>query len=226
MKKFLKKTNRGLLLSAIVLAVLVIYVIADYFSFQSQKDTINQVVINYYNEIYDGNIEVSGASAENYDKFKNIIEKYWTDAESSSEWSIKKSDMMNFYNNVSNNTDVVFDISDVNISISNIKVKKIGPGYASVTLSFSVSATGMSDSFFMTPSNCRKLSEDEEYYYDYEEYDVEPDENEEKPYLGTLKYNVTDAIVELHKEDGTWKICSIDAYSDYSTFVAADKEGN
>ena len=50
MKKFLKKTNRGIILSAICLVILVIYVSVDFITFSTQKDTIRQTTENYIND--------------------------------------------------------------------------------------------------------------------------------------------------------------------------------
>ena len=62
MKKFMKKANRGLLLTAVVLTVMIIYVLADYISFQSEKETINDTVNQYFTDIYQINTTADGGS--------------------------------------------------------------------------------------------------------------------------------------------------------------------
>lgn len=228
MKKFLKKANRGLLLSAIILVVLVIYIVSDYFSFQSQKDTINQTVNNYFTDIYNANLTKTGTLTEHCDEIKKIIRSYWSDAETFDSWTTRQSDMIDYAEYLITDKEAVLDISDVNFSISQMKVKKIGPGYASVTLSYSVSITGKSNSYAITPSYCRILSENEDSWDEDEDMDDLKDSTEnngtskKEPVLGTLKYSVPEAVIELHKEDGTWKICSFDAYSNSSSFVPAE----
>lgn len=50
-------TNRGIILSAICLVILVIYVSVDYITFSTQKDTIRQTTENYINDVLKTNSE-------------------------------------------------------------------------------------------------------------------------------------------------------------------------
>lgn len=218
MKKILKKANRGLLLSAVVLSILTIYVIADYVSFQSQKDTINQVIINYYDEICKTNVEPDALSAAHHEKVKDIIQTYWSDADTSLNWSTTKSDMMNFATELFTGDDIVYDITDVDYKTQNIKIKKTGPGYASVTLKYTTSITGMSDSHILTPSNLRVMSDSSEDYYEDVETAIDtPESSENISQKGILTYSAN-VTIELHKDNGEWKICAIDAYENSSSF--------
>lgn len=227
MKKFLKKANRGLLLSAICLSILTIYVTADYISFQSQKDTINQTINNYYSAIYDSNTSQLKGSKEHSEEIKKIINDYWCDSETSLDWATNQSEMMDNVSQIFDGKDVVYDISKVDFNIKQIKIKKSGPGYASVELSYSASITGKSGSYTLTPSSYRILSEDmyeDEYMYDdeySEEDENQEDDKEDTPKEGTLSYQA-DATIELHKENGEWKICAIQAYDTYSSFNYSD----
>lgn len=220
MKKFLKKANRGLILSSVVLVILVTYIIADYVSFQSQKDTINQVINNYYDEIYKTNTDSDGLSDSHHNKVKDIINTYWCDADSSLQWATNKSTMMEFASDIFTDQETVYDISDVDFKIRKIKIKKIGPGYASVSLTYTANITGMSNSCVLTPSNYRILSDYEDDYYGYEDDASKnpEDASTEQPKKGTLSYTADDVTIELHREDGVWKICAINAYESSSSF--------
>ena len=84
MKKFLKHGNRGLLLSGIVLVALIIFIIADYIQFNTQKDEIKAAINNYYSEIFalDTESKTIDEAIALYDKNKALLKlgsKYCTD---------------------------------------------------------------------------------------------------------------------------------------------------
>ena len=86
MKKFLKKTNRGIILSAICLVILVIYVSVDYITFSTQKDTIRQTTENYINDVLKTNSESVDLN-KHRELITDILNNYWTDKHYSSSGS-------------------------------------------------------------------------------------------------------------------------------------------
>lgn len=229
MKKFFKKANRGLLLSAIVLLVVIIYIVADYVSFNSQKSTIRDVVENYYKDIYSLNTLKGGKSDETCKKTKDVIDKYWSDADSSLSWATYKNQLMSDAVNMFDKTDTstVFDNSAAEYNIQELKISKSGPSYALITISYSASITGKSNSNAITVAGMRTLydaeDEDDESSNDENINDNENSaDNKVESKEGTLNYSSKDAYIELHKESGKWKICAIDAYDSTSDFSYSD----
>lgn len=239
MKKFMKKANRGLLLTAVVLTVMIIYVLADYISFQSEKETINDTVNQYFTDIYQINTTADGDSENHKKEITNIIDSYWTYEKPSIDWCTTKSDMLNnvkyMFEDLKLENIWLYDVSEVDFNINGLKVQKAGPGYAKVTLNYTASITGKAGSYVITPSNYRSLDytySDQVYaIYDYNdivENNLSTEKQEQLTQLqskvGTLKYSVQEASIELHKEDGKWKICGFDAWEYESSFDVSGEE--
>lgn len=221
MKKFLKKANRGIILACIISFIVVVYVAIDYISFASEKSKVNDTVTNYYTEILELNTKYKEWSKDSKDAFYELVDNYWSDAKSSLDWCTKKGSFMDEISYLFDDDNAVLNVSSAKCNIQNTKIKKIGPGYASVTFSYNVSVDGLSTSYFVTPSTIRSLSEtDIEPYYDYDDMEHNNQQNTEGK-NGTLTYSA-DATIQLHKENGKWKIIAIDAYENNSSFIEAE----
>lgn len=236
MKKFMKKTNRGIILTAIVLSILSIYVSADYAAFQTQKDTIKQNVSDYMTKIYEANTNNSGTDKEKLDAILNLISTYWTDSSDSNTDGVTRSLMeKNASYMFDNPTPLVHDISQTSFNINSMSVSKSGPGYALVTIEYQVTAKGMDNSFLLTPSSLRLLSDMYSVYVTYSDFVSYEDSNAnannessddyegeykldlKNPKSGTLQYNAT-ASIELVREKDSWKICNISGLQDSGSF--------
>lgn len=239
MKQFMKKANRGLLLTAVILTVMIIYVLSDYISFQSEKKTINDTVNKYFTEIYQINTYAKGNSENHKQEIIDIIDSYWTYENPSIDWCTQKSDMLNnvkyMFEELKSENTWLYDVSNVDFNINGLKIQKAGPGYAKVTLAYTASITGKAGSYAITPSNYRVLDDtygDQVYdIYDYSniaDNNLSKEKQEQLTQLqnkeGTLKYSVREASIELHKEDGKWKICGFDAWEYESSFDNSSEE--
>lgn len=222
MKKMLKKTNRGLLLSGIVLVVLVVYISYDYISFNSQKEKIRSMITNYYNEAYEINTSFTTFSDSEKKDAQNLIEKYWCEGSNTLFEPTTKSIMLKNIDELFSKSSQNSSITDAKTSVKSMKIQKSGTGYASVTAAFSTSVSGLYYSLFLTPSSCNILSENDHSIDFYDENyfgtnNIEDDYSEAemsqsyKDKSVTLVYDF-EVTIQVKKEADGWKILAIYGY--------------
>ncbi|MBE5921603.1 MAG: hypothetical protein E7269_02475 [Lachnospiraceae bacterium] len=145
MKKFLKRVNRGLILAAILVVGLIIYLIIDAVQFSSKKNEITVVVKDYIEaantltlseDFYD-----TALTEENEKAYRNLLNTYF--CEKSVDWSnYNKSELMSYYQDANFDKENGY-LTESTYNISNLKVKKNGPGCALVTLDISYNCETM-----------------------------------------------------------------------------------
>ena len=203
MKKFLKKTNRGIILSAICLVILVIYVSVDYITFSTQKDTIRQTTENYINDVLKTNSESVDLN-KHRELITDILNNYWTDKHYSSSGSTI-SGMKATLDSTLDADNSLFDIKDASGSVQSVKISKAGPKIASANIKYTVDIVGKETSTVFTPGTICTLSDYNNDYY---------------------KVNCTcEGTIYYTYESGKWKISTWDSYvTDSNCTKLDDKE--
>lgn len=159
MKPFWKKVNRGLLLGAVLLVVLIVVAVVQTVSFRRQKPAIRQEVKSYVNdllsvtyvvgeEITPGTELTDAQKQARREKFEAFAEKHWQEV---SEKEISSGSILTGTLSGLDSTRAWFDntllgkqypIKQLNLPIlqdSDISVSAGGPNYAQVSVWFSFS---------------------------------------------------------------------------------------
>lgn len=222
MKKFLKKTNRGIILSAICLVILVIYVSVDYITFSTQKDTIRQTTENYINDVLKTNSESVDLN-KHRELITDILNNYWTDKHYSSSGSTI-SGMKATLDSTLDADNSLFDIKDASGSVQSIKISKAGPKIASANIKYTVDIVGKETSTVFTPGTICTLSDYNNDYYDDGSEDSQDSNNASTN--DYYKVNCTcEGTIYYTYESGKWKISTWDSYvTDSNCTKLDDKE--
>ncbi|MBR3646401.1 MAG: hypothetical protein IKN54_08275 [Lachnospiraceae bacterium] len=219
MKKYLKKTNRGIIATALVVFILTTYISSDYIRFMGQKDDIKNLVTNYLTESLDLNTSLKDFSEDEKKLITEHIDKYWGIDETSKEYYETKSYLIASVDKLFKIKPKNSLITDVKSAITKIKVKKSRPNYAIVTALVNFSVTGKDTSFILkyddfctitdqTPisslnnsdSLLNKTPDKRDYHFSEE----------------------TECTIKLKKIDGQWKIISIG--ENYNQIMSNDYE--
>ena len=225
MKKFISKCNRGLLIAFVAYLILASYVLIGYRTFNTEKDKIFSQVGNYCSDILKSNINNS-LSEKDLNKTKAIIDNYWSYAENTLSYPstklILESEIKSFYKR----KDSIINVKNSNYSISQAKIKKIGPGYALFTGIVNIKITGASDSYYLGLNNFDLLDSDNFNYNDKIDSLTDLLQSPSAPegsYTGepvngycVVKLQLT---AQLHKEKGKWLFTAIDSTELNKTFV-------
>jgi hypothetical protein len=225
MKKIISNCNRGLLVAFVAYTILVTYVLIEYRTFNNEKEKIYSQVGNYCSDILKSNINNS-LSKKDLDKTKGIINDYWSYAETTLPYSSTKivleSEISSFYNR----KDSVINISNTDYSISQAKIKKIGPGYALFTGIVNLKITGASNSYYMGLDNFNFLDSDNfNPNNDLDSFTAlfQSPSAPEGSYSGETVngYSISklQLTAQLHKEKGKWLFTAIDSTEMEKTFI-------
>lgn len=218
MKKFLKKTNRGIVLSAICLVILVIYVSADYITFSTQKDTIRQTTDNYISDVLKTNSE--SVDLDKHQKLiKDTLDNYWTNknylASGTTISGIKSA-----LDSTTDSDDSLFDITDASGSIQSIKISKVGPKIACANIKYTVDIIGKKSSILFTPGAIGILND---YTNDYYDDDSDFSGNTSNSDYYKLNCNCEGTIYYTYVS-GKWKISNWDSYVTDSNCTKLDNK--
>lgn len=224
MRTFLKRTNRGLVLSAIILAILVIFVSVDYAKFNSQKDIIKDTLKDYIEVTLESNVQHSDDAAQT-NAINEIIPKYWSENEGSVSFATTRRTLHNNLESAIKDKDMVFGATDVDYSILTATVRKAGPGIARISLEYKAHITAPNNTYVYTPADIEPM-----YYYNdsgdiyvdgdegYDDYEDEDDEQNKVSDVECSFSYTAEAVVEMVYENGTWKISNWDGYIYNSTY--------
>ena len=216
MKKFLKHGNRGLLLSGIVLVALIIFIIADYIQFNTQKDEIKAAINNYYSEIFALDTE-SKTIDEAKAKYKTLLQDSFTE-KGDETFSGSQNTLLSSLENYDIST-CNFDIRDAGYQIDEISIKKGATGHAILSVTYRGSITATMDTVVITPGGLQTLQEyyDMYYYYDGPEEQEQNNRPEGKD-IRTFTFE-SQAEISMEKEKGQWKLSSWDNYCYNVNFI-------
>ena len=218
MKKFLKHGNRGLLLSGIVLVALIIFIIADYIQFNTQKDEIKAAINNYYREIFALDTE-SQTIDEAKAKYKTLLQDSFTE-KGDETFSGSQNTLLSSLENYDIST-CNFDIRDAGYQIDEISIKKGATGQAILSVTYRGSITATMDTVVITPGGLQTLQEYYDMYYYYDNYGPEEQEQNNRPEgkdIRTFTFE-SHAEISMEKEKGQWKLSSWDNYCYNVNFI-------
>ncbi len=220
MKKYMKHANRGLLLTAVVLVIMIIYIIVDYIQFATQKSAIQDVANRYIEAVFDANLEnkVPETAKDNY---AGIVDQYFTE-------NYNKTYYLNHSSLQSQIEQVIQPKSPVAITeaecqIKSISVKKSGTGSSNVHIEYSGTFVGRGDSIVFSPGGIGVMSDYDDMFGGMYYEDADAENTVEKDY--TKNYNFSyqgEANMSLKKENGTWKIASLETSYYNATFEETD----
>lgn len=194
MKKFLKKTNRGVVLGAAIIFFLVIYIIIDNISFQNNKNDISTLICDYTNDYF------KAYEAKDLDKLQSIISEYWTynSVKNDDGWYTTKNTMLYELKENSPKT-VDTDFSFTRDNAPEISISKVGPGIAKA------------DIYYTYKADYKNLTFDEYLMPFGLEYPLNFDGS--NPITeGSMVFGCEYSIY-LRFEDDKWYISDIDGYS-------------
>ncbi len=198
MKRFLKKANRGLILGAFALVLLVIYIVVDYSSFSSEQPQIKEAVENYIGEFY------KRLSEEDFSGISKLMNDTWTDeivVEKS--YYDDKEILSQFFEEVSND-EKDMKYGDITYKVKSMSVSKAGPGLAKVLMVYEASIEYGVSGNYMAPFM--------PYFTGW--YVTEDEEELNKQYIYEVQY---ECDLYLRKVDGKWRIAQssgMDIYCD------------
>lgn len=205
MRRFLKKANRGLLVGAFALILLVIYVIVDYSSFSNEKPKIKETLENYITNFY------AELSTNDYEGVKEIVIDSWTD---------EPVDTFGYYYDDKDGILSVIDeakgysnagkYSNNSVAIESISIKKSGPGMALAKVKFEAAIEYGWEGDFIDPFTsyatylCADIADKEDQRYTYElDYECE---------------------VYLLQVDGEWKLSQASCWNTNGGYYKVEGE--
>ena len=229
MKRKLKKLNRGLVLAGIVLILLMIYMIVDHITFLGDKEELQDVVTGYITDITtllpapEGYEELDPDAA--LSAVSQVLDQYFSYDSGSYPYASSCTDIYNsfdsFYREAAGKTE--FIIFSYETSVSDLTIKKNGPGGALVSLTIAQRLE-----FGYEGDKALSICFPEPFYYYTNLYDVvDPPAQSESLHSGSdALHSDTDAeqevsqtvehqiVFELAKKNGSWKILNVDERSD------------
>ncbi len=187
MKRFLKRVNRGIILGAFALIVLIIYLIVDYSNFSKEKSQIKTTLENYISGYYEL------MEKNDYDGLANHVNDTWTSKKvmnASTFWYDSMENILFVFEDV-DNYPKMDDYGQIEHSIKKITVKKSGPNMAYATIKYSAEVE-----FGAYGEPIHPFGTYISYWYD-------PEQIDENRYVFNIDY---EAEVYLIKEDGQWRL--------------------
>lgn len=207
MKQKLKKINRGLVLGAVLIVVMIFVIIGDNRRFKKEKPVIKERIGAFIDDLDDWSVtpekyqDVSVKySPEDKQKeitgFAEMVDKYWyaTDDIAYDFWGNNKSDFRSLINEKFRDDRMGYIIEN-KLSLGSVKIKKDGPDAAMAECSIDAVATVADDATVISPAGLFSASG----YRDV-------DEMEKGIYKINQSYQCT---IYLLRVDGEWKITGI-----------------
>ena len=163
MKPFWKKVNRGLLLGAVLLVVLLVLIVVQTISFRRAKPVIRQEVKDYVGDLLTVNYAVgdpvepgseltAAQKQQRRDDFEAFVKKYWHEVPEkeiregglvsvalSGESATGLSSLRAEFENTLSGKQYPVEKLNLQIKDSDLSIRANGPGYAQVSISFSFS---------------------------------------------------------------------------------------
>ncbi|MBE6588709.1 MAG: hypothetical protein E7643_00895 [Ruminococcaceae bacterium] len=206
MKRFWKKTNRGLWLGGILLLLLIVFVVVKEVQFAKEAPEIGARAREAVISLIELNLSPEGAvldealskddARKKREELESLLLEYWT-PDASSDYYLGAGDVRGYYETfLEEDVKVIFYDVDVEVPDSAIAVRGNGTDYAMVSFELSrVSAvfSGAGDALFCGP-----------YYEDTDwgSYDA-----------GVWRGNYRGyADVEMHRVNGEWRVCGMSVY--------------
>lgn len=203
MKKFLKKANRGLILGAVALILLVIYIIVDYSGFNEEKPKIKEAVENYIGEFYER------LSDDDYEGICKLVNEAWeSEPVLVTSYHDDKESLSQFFKSEKNETQKAL-YGDISHTIDKLTVSKSGPDMAKVTVNYTATIEYDSSGDIMSP--CCSYSQG---WYGFED-------EESARYIYVYSYETE---IYLRKVDGEWKLVQSDEWSTDCTAYKKEDE--
>lgn len=219
MKKYMKHANRGLLLTAVVLVIMIIYITVDYIQFATQKSAIQDVANQYIEAVFETNLESKDPETAK-DNYEGIINQYFTENGNTTYYLSKSSLLSDMEAMIQAESPVA--VTEAECQIKSISVKKSGTGSSNVHIEYSGTFVGRGDSIVLSPGGIGVMSDYDEMFGGMYNEGVAAEDTEKKDY--TKKYSFSyqgEANMSLKKENGTWKIASLETNYYNSTFEEA-----
>ncbi len=230
MKKKLKKMNRGLILGAILIIIVVIYVIVDYARFSSEKTIIKSNLEEYLEKFVNASIMEDlnySKESDNYKNLSNIINTYWCDKKITNQnWNFTYPRMLQELNNRFSTSSTSKDneymdwsngyIFETSYNIKNMTIKKAGPNLAKVTGTIIYDISSSDIGSFIFPFSDGYID-----YYDYN-YDGKQQSISKDKYIASKVENQFE--VYMYREDGNWKIAESNGFAHSQNSVLKDRE--
>ncbi len=255
MRNFWKRTNRGLLLGGVLVLGTSIYVAIDYGRFSNGREDMQKVLSDYAQALAQASVAPDSQAQYGYEKtsaeqdalyntLSEIVKEYWTDSfDSQYDYYPRKADMLGSVRYLAYEDDMPGYITSYNCNISQLELKKNGPGAAAFTMATEIVIDSYGCcSFPMLDTRWDIYYEegafsgdmtDDMIFEDMTPSDTEIKDTEEGAddeltyYEGGLR--TTGAIAysgELLYEDGQWKISWIDSQLDSpNPFTSVPREG-
>lgn len=203
MKRFLKKANRGLLMGAFALFLLVIYVVVDYSGFNDEKPKVKEAVEDYLDKFYEK------LSDNDYKGICELVEDTWSDKTVASEvfgYFDDKKKLSLFLENYANEKHSE-KYGNCLYEIDSMSVTKAGPNIAKVNFIYKATVEYGSSGSYLSP-----FEPYNSVWYNEEENDA------------VYEYEITYEVkAYLVKEDGTWKLTQCNSWQADSMYH--EKEG-
>lgn len=198
MKKFLKRANRGLILSAAAAAGVAVFTLADNAGFSKDKPELEALTRQYLEEVKKVNL---AAPADRSALAKALINDYWCDTgEGYSMNGALKDEMLDYIENYQDSASVT-DYVDVERSLN---VEKNGFRSAKATVEYDVSME-------MDPlSREYQILGLESGYYYYGDLTGTAEQAQDGSSAGTVNKNLT-VNLYFYEKDGEWKLGTADA---------------
>ncbi|MGN0580086.1 MAG: hypothetical protein ACI4JE_04365 [Ruminococcus sp.] len=204
MKLKIKKINRGLLLGAVLIIVMIFVIIADNRRFKKEKTDIEKTISDYASELSQWSVtpQKYQNSSVNYspeDKqklisgFSDFTDKYWTSADSMP-LNFYGNEIGDFRNSIKELVNDEYEdyITDMSMSVRNIKVGQDGPNGAKVNCTIDIIVSGTSECAYISPGG----------------YDNVYNEGN-----GLYKSNIeSECTFYLERVSGMWKITGCESY--------------
>lgn len=192
MKRFLKRANRGLILGAFAIVVLVIYIVVDYSNFNSEKPKIKEDVENYIGDFY------NCLEKNDLEALKKHVKDSWTGEPvmQTSYYEDKNSMLTLFDQAEAQNPSSKY--GEITYTMDEMSIKKSGPNMAYVTVKFTASIEYGCCADIIEPFCPYVMC----WYYSEEQNDDR--------YVYEMDF---EGSLYLRKEDGEWKISQSDVWS-------------
>lgn len=221
MKHWLKKINRGLVLTAVLVVGLIIYIVSDIHNFKSEKPQVEQTINEFVQVLSEQNItpeeyrekgkKYSGEdSKKRIDNFSEFIDKYWVaaDSEGYNDWAVYKSDIKGAMKELTEDVNSGY-VTEFSAEVRNCKISKDGPNAALAECTVKLVFTGSQDCAIIGTDGI-----DRDYVW-----------NETEPTDQLVKVSIEQyCTFGLERTSEGWKIANNECYSAYASSVIVDSE--